>query len=271
MWKKPPPFLTAGMCSVTYRPLPPGRIIRLAADAGLGCIEWGQDAHIPLGDEAQARRVGEATRAAGLDVSALGSYYRAGTVADPDEDRLVWGRVLAAARALGAPRIRVWAGDTPSAAVTPAGRRRILDALRRCVDSAAEAGDITVATEFHGDTLTDDAGSARSMLDDVPGLRTYWQPPNGMPHAEALSGLGLVLDRVDAVHVFSWWPTHRERWPLDHRETLWREALGMVASARRRIDASIEFVPEDDPAVLPREAATLRRYLDDASSALPRP
>ncbi|WP_344971500.1 sugar phosphate isomerase/epimerase family protein [Streptosporangium fragile] len=239
----------------------------MAADAGLDAIEWGQDAHIPLGDEAAARRVGDATRAAGLDVSALGSYYRAGAIADTDEDGRVWRQVLAAARALRAPRIRVWAGNTASAAVTPAGRRRILDALRRCVDSA---GDIVIATEFHADTLTDDVESARSMLDDVPGLRTYWQPPNGMPDAEALAGLGAVLDRVHAVHVFSWWPTPRERRPLDHREALWREALGMVASTRRRIDASIEFVPDDDPGVLPREASTLRRYLHDAASALPR-
>ncbi|MGC5010676.1 sugar phosphate isomerase/epimerase family protein [Streptosporangium sp. DT93] len=271
---------TAGMCSVTYRPLSADRIVELAAAAGLDRVEWGQDAHVPLGDEAEARRVAEATRAAGLEVSALGSYYRVGVVADAEEDRRMWRQVLDAARALGAPRIRVWAGNTGSADVGAAGRRRIVDGLKRCVDSAAETTTdggtggtggtgggtgITVATEFHADTLTDEIVSARSMLDDVPGLRTYWQPPNGMPDEEALSGLRAVLDRVDGVHVFSWWPTSRERWPLEHREALWRGALATVAATGREIDASIEFVPGDDPAVLPREAATLRRYLLGAS------
>ncbi|MFC4530719.1 sugar phosphate isomerase/epimerase family protein [Sphaerisporangium dianthi] len=254
-------LLTAGVCSVTYRPLPADRVIALAARAGLDHIEWGQDAHIPLGDVAEALRVAEATRAAGLSVSAFGSYYRAGAIADPGEDRRVWRDVLAAARALDAPRIRVWAGGRGSAEASPAERRRTLSALRRCVDTA---GDIAVATEYHADTLTDDSGSARAMLDEVPGLRTYWQPPNGMPDDEALTGLRAVLDRVDAVHVFSWWPTPRERWPLDHRAALWREVVRLLASTGRRVAASIEFVPGDDPGMLAGEAASLRRHLTAA-------
>ncbi|MFC7386442.1 TIM barrel protein [Sphaerisporangium rhizosphaerae] len=261
------PPLTAGVCSVTYRALSADRVITLAARAGLAQIEWGQDAHIPLGDEAEAARVAEATRAAGLEVPSLGSYYRAGAIADPREDRRVWRRVLAAARALGARRVRVWAGDRASADAGPAGRRRTLDALKRCVDSA---GDLTVATEYHSGTLTDDAGSARAMLDEVPGLRTYWQPPNGMPDERALDGLRAVLDRVDAVHVFSWWPTPRERWPLDHRAALWREVAGLLASTGRPMSALLEFVPGDDPGMLAGEARSLRRYLSGAEAGRPR-
>ncbi|MEU8172282.1 TIM barrel protein [Microbispora hainanensis] len=255
-------LLTAGMCSVTYRPLPPDRIIALAREAGLEHVEWGQDAHVRLGDEAGARRLGEATRAAGLSVSALGSYYRAGVPADPEEAERQWRRVLAAARALGAPRVRVWAGNLASASAGPADRRRTIDRLKRCVDSA---GDIAVATEFHDGTLTDEIGSALSMLDEVPGLRTYWQPPNGMPDDEALAGLRAVLDRLDAVHVFSWWPTADDRHPLGHRAALWRAVMGMLASTGRRIDTALEFVPGDDPAVLADEAATLRRYVRAAT------
>ncbi|MEV1204751.1 sugar phosphate isomerase/epimerase family protein [Microbispora rosea] len=253
--------LTAGMCSVTYRPLPPERIIALAAQAGLEHVEWGQDAHVRLGDEAGARRLGEATRAAGLSVSALGSYYRAGVPADPEEAEHLWRQVLAAARALGAPRVRVWAGNLASASAGPADRRRTIDRLKRCVDSA---GDVVVATEFHDGTLTDAIGSALSMLDEVPGLRTYWQPPNGMPDDEALRGLRAVLDRVDAVHVFSWWPTPQDRRPLDHRAALWRAVMGILASTGRRIDTALEFVPGDDPGMLVGEAATLRRYVTEA-------
>ncbi|MEO3810689.1 TIM barrel protein [Sphaerisporangium sp. B11E5] len=254
--------LTAGLCSVTYRALPPERVVALAADAGLAHIEWGQDVHVPFGDEGRAHRVGEATRAAGLSVSALGSYYRAGAIPDPGDDERVWRRVVAAAHALGAPRIRVWAGTLSSAAASPAARRRTIDALERC---AATAAPLTVATEFHSGTLTDTAASARAMLDAVPALRTYWQPPNGVPDPEALDGLRAVLDRVDAVHAFSWWPTPGDRHPLDHRAALWRDVARILAATGRPMSVSLEFVPGDDPAVLPAEAASLRRHLDSAA------
>jgi hypothetical protein len=55
------------------------------------------------------------------------------------------------------------------------------------------------------------------------------------------------------VHVFSWWP-RAERHPLAARSALWREALALAGD----VDALLEFVPGDDPAVLAREAATLR-------------
>ncbi|MFC6081942.1 sugar phosphate isomerase/epimerase family protein [Sphaerisporangium aureirubrum] len=255
-------LLTAGLCSVTYRALPPERVIALAAEAGLDHIEWGQDVHVPFGDESRAHRVGEATRAAGLSVSALGSYYRAGAITDPAEDERVWRRVVAAAHALGAPRVRVWAGTHPSATAPPATRRETLDALRRCTESAPG---LTVATEFHDRTLTDTSASTRAMLDEIPTLRTYWQPPNGMPTPEALTGLQAVLDRVDAVHAFSWWPTPLDRHPLDHRESLWKAVADMLAATGRPMSVSLEFVPGDDPAVLTREAAALRRHLERAT------
>ena len=67
-----------GLVSVTYRRLPAEAVVRLAKDAGLACIEWGSDVHVPETDPAGARRVGEFTRAAGLSVASYGTYYRLG-------------------------------------------------------------------------------------------------------------------------------------------------------------------------------------------------
>jgi hypothetical protein len=63
------------------------------------------------------------------------------------------------------------------------------------------------------------------------------------------------------VHVFSWWP-RAERLRLHERGALW-EALFTAASAvpAPPRDALLEFVPDDDPALLPAEAATLRDWL----------
>jgi hypothetical protein len=73
---------TLGLVSITYRKLTPAEIIPLVRDAGLSCIEWGSDIHVPQTDLANARRVGEMTREAGLTVSSYGSYYRLGAGQD---------------------------------------------------------------------------------------------------------------------------------------------------------------------------------------------
>jgi 3-dehydroshikimate dehydratase len=245
-----------GLCSVTLRALPVGEVVEIAAAAGLETIEWGGDVHVPPGDEAAARAAREATEAAGLAVASYGSYFRC----EGDFDA-----VMASARALGAPRIRIWAGSTPSAEASPEGRAKTAAAAREAAAAAAPthgpglaAGGIDLAFEFHGGTLTDDAESARALADET-GVGLYWQPPEGMPDEQALAGLDLLGDRVVAVHVFSWWPGN-ERRRLAHRAALWRAALGRLDD----LDALLEFVPDDDPALVAEEARTLRELIDGA-------
>ena len=139
---------TLGLVSVTYRKLTPAEIIPLVRDAGLSCIEWGSDIHVPQTDIENARRVGEMTREAGLTVSSYGSYYRLGAGQD-------FAPYLAAAVALGAPVIRIWAGTSGTANTTIATlRARVAEAKTVC-RMAAEQG-ITVAFEYHHGTLTDE-------------------------------------------------------------------------------------------------------------------
>jgi hypothetical protein len=158
--------------------------------------------------------------------------------------------VVDTARALGAPRVRIWAGRSGSAEASAAERAAVTDGVRA---AAQLAGDIEVALEFHGGTLTDEPASAVALLEAAGGARTYWQPPQGAPDDVALAGLRAVAPWLAAVHVFSWWPRD-ERHPLAARAALWREALALAGD----VDALLEFVPGDDPAVLAREAATLR-------------
>jgi 3-dehydroshikimate dehydratase len=234
------PRVRPGLCSVTLRALSIEDVAGAAAAAGLEAIEWGADVHVPPGDLAAARRA----RDAGPAVASYGSYFRAGDPLDEFE------RVLDTARALGAPRVRIWAGRVGSAQATAGQRAAVAEGVR----AAAElAGEIEVALEFHGGTLTDDPASAVALLEAAGGARTYWQPPQGAPDDVALAGLRAVAPWLSAVHVFSWWPRD-ERRPLAARSALWREALALAGD----VDALLEFVPGDDPAVLAREAATLR-------------
>lgn len=253
-----PAAIRTGLCSVTLRARPADEVVAISAAAGLEAIEWSADTHVPPGAVGTAESVRAATEAAGLRVASYGSYYRAGHD-DPDG----FEAVLESARALGAPRVRVWAGATASADATPVERVAVASAAREAADRAAADG-IEVGFEFHGGTLTDDVDSALALLDAVAGARvaTYWQPSEGLPEDEALAGLRRLLERVTAVHVFSWWPG-QERRRLAERESLWRGAFELLAAGRSPVDALLEFVPGDDPALVAGEARTLREFVKE--------
>jgi 3-dehydroshikimate dehydratase len=252
-------MLTPGLVSVTFRSLGPEEIIRLAGQGGVESIEWGGDVHVPAGETNRAREVGRWTREAGLMVSAYGSYYRlggGGSEAAPFE------RVLASAAALAAPTIRVWAGHKGSADCSPQERREIIDDALSVAEMAARAG-ITISLEYHDGTLTDTQASVRLLLKELthPNIEFLWQPSHGEP-VEACAGRLLdVLPRLRNVHVFHWWPTHRERLPLAEGEARWGVYIDIVRETGRPVDFLLEFVAHDSPGQFMADAATLRRLL----------
>lgn len=285
-----------GLCSVTFRQLGASDVVDRAAAAGLHRIEWGSDVHAPANAPATLNAVREATHSADLSVSSYGSYWRAGegdsthavrsrsrrpgairsdqsrprcgqqsddgTAAAPSIEELV----TAAAR-LGAPRIRVWAGSVGSAESTAEQRSRVVADLRHAAEVGADSG-IQIGLEFHRLTLTDTVASTRQLLEQVghDNLATYWQPRLDEPAAEAIAGLGELVDRVCAVHVFSWWP-FADRLPLADRAELWQGAMALLHGRSEPIDLLLEFVPDDDPSALPREVATLQSWIADPPAA----
>ncbi|MGP5268496.1 sugar phosphate isomerase/epimerase family protein [Brachybacterium alimentarium] len=255
-------MIRPGLCSVTLRALSPAEVAHRAADAGLQAIEWGGDVHVPAGDPRRGEEVRTLTANAGLDVASYGSYFH-GT-GERSAVSIEIAEMVASALALGAPRIRVWAGTTGSKESTPQERERVVNSLREMAERAGEHG-LEVGLEFHRATLTDTARSTLALLEEVghPGVSTYWQPPKGLPDAEALATLDLVLARISTVHVFSWWPMG-QRLRLAERADLWTAVLARLAATGRPRDALLEFVPGDDPDLLPVEAETLRGLLASA-------
>ena len=170
-----------GLVSITFRQKSHEELIEIVKKAGLEVIEWGGDVHVPHGDIETAKRVGELTRDAGLEVSAYGSYYNAtdkgvllGPIASFDE-------ILETAIALGTDTIRVWAGnknfesDDPEVPVATEEERKIFyERLNEAVEKASKHG-ITLATEYHPNTLTNTLNGTLDVLKNVPGLKTYWQ------------------------------------------------------------------------------------------------
>jgi 3-dehydroshikimate dehydratase len=252
----------SGLVSITFRKLQPSEIVQLVAKAGLDSIEWGGDVHVPHGDIKIAQAVRHLTEDAGLRVEAYGSYYRVG---HSEDDGLAFERVLESALALGAPLMRVWAGNKGSTDVDIDFRKRVVSESRRIAEMAA-AANVVIAYEFHGGTLTDTVASARSLLEEAahPNLKTLWQP-NGAPDVEErLAGLYQLLPWLTNLHVFQWEPTAsrgNDKRPLTEGERAWNEYLAIAATTGRNHCALLEFVQDDAPEAFLRDANTLKEWL----------
>ena len=260
-------MLSTGLLSVTFRKLSVEEIIGLAVANGLNGIEWGGDIHAPPRDLAMVARVARLTKEADLRVCAYGSYFRLGSEKAEDP---TFAEVLEAAATLGAPLIRVWVGTAGSADTTPEKRAAII-AQAKVIATQAQARGIIVASEWHGGTLTDTDASAQDFLAQVdhPNFKTLWQPPVGQADADATAGLKAILSRVVHVHVFSWLgtPANITRWPLAKREAAWRTWLALAAQAPMPVTAALEFMMNDDPAMLPGDAMLLNRIVTDVNAA----
>jgi len=246
-----------GLVSVTFRQLPPESIVELCAKSGLQTIEWGGDIHVPPGDTRGASHVGEMTRGAGLSIAAYGSYYRLAA-----SEGASFEEVLAAAVALGAPAIRIWAGTRGSADTDEAGRKAVAEDALRCADLAGAKG-ISLCYEFHDGTLTDTTGSALALLAETehPFIRSLWQPPHGKSLEECLASLRAMMPRLHHVHVFHWWPDPGSRHPLAVGRERWGAYVAELKASSKDADLLLEFVRNDDPLVLEEEARTLQDIL----------
>ena len=194
--------MKTGLVSITFRRFSPGEIIALTQRANLDGIEWGGDVHVPHGDLQAARQVLAETRKANLQVACYGSYYRAGV---SENDGLSWVQVLATAKTLAAPMIRVWAGNRGTQESDAAYRQTVIDDLGRICELAAREN-IAVALEFHGGTLTDSGENALQVLAGVqqPNLGCLWQPRVGQAVETRLNDLEWVAPYLSNVHVFQW-------------------------------------------------------------------
>lgn len=254
-------MLLPGLVSISFRNLTVSEIIELCRINDLIAIEWGGDVHVPHGDVEIATKTGEATRAAGLTVAAYGSYYRCDAEADqPDFDA-----VLASARALGAPVIRVWAGTTGSVVTSTAKREAITADLRRIGELAATQK-IEIGIEYHANTLTDDPDSALVLIQaiDHPNVKLYWQSSNGKSADYSLAVLQKLLPYVSHLHAFHWEFSGDsfDRRPLCEGAPDWQRYLSVEATSPRPDRAiMLEFVRDDSTEQLAKDAETLHEFL----------
>lgn len=245
--------MNPGLVSISFRKLSPAEILRLCEKSGLQCIEWGGDIHVPAGDVKRAKEVAAMTADCGMKTAAYGSYFRLG---QPDDD---FRRNLACACELQTPVLRIWAGLRGSRECTAEERAQWTDQLGRLAQLGKSCG-ITVAPEYHINTLTDEPESVRQLMKDLPEQQFYWQPRWDRSEAERLNNLAQVADRLTHIHVFTWRIENgREiRLPLSEGAHMWQQVIAGQPDDRC---ALMEFVQEDDPANLIRDAAVFRSWL----------
>jgi 3-dehydroshikimate dehydratase len=251
----------AGLVTVTFRQLPPREVVELARRAGLTTLEWGGDVHVPPGYLENAKTVQKLTNEAGLSMTAYGSYFRVG-----DDDRDVFQTVLETAMELGAPAIRIWAGRRGSATSDGEYQRRVIQDSLAVADMAKNAG-VSVCYEFHEGTLTDTDESAMELLKASEDLavRTLWQPPHEVSVERGRESLRAMLPWLNHVHVFHW-PRRGERAALADGAERWKAYIDVLKRNGKQCPLLLEFVRDDDPEQLIRDAATLREWIEQANT-----
>ena len=244
--------LKTGLVSVSFRDKAPEEIIAAVRECGLDGIEWGADVHVLPGDLVRAHQVRTMTEAAGLEVLAYGSYFKAGV--DPVE---AFVPVLASAKELGAPCIRVWAGAKGSAAADADDVQRVVQSTQQICEMAAADG-IEICYEYHPNTLTDSRFCAVETYKRAAkeNLRLYWQPNFCLSPEENMQALSMVLPYLRNVHVFHW-DADYVRYPLAQASELWRKFIELISHSETSHSLMLEFVKDDSLTQLKQDAAAL--------------
>ncbi|MEX0332793.1 MAG: sugar phosphate isomerase/epimerase family protein [Puniceicoccaceae bacterium] len=255
-------MIKPGICSITFRDETPESLIQLSSEAGLVGIEWGSDVHVPLEDLENARKVGDQTREAGLEVAGYGSYYMGRESAD--EEPVPFEPILQAAEALGAPVIRIWAGSLTQ----EKSETHFESVVRRSREAAAMAADkgIEVAFEFHRNTFTETLEEALRLMEAAqhPNLKMYWQPPHGSPLEQRLQEIEAFKGCLSNIHVFHWEGAPKPPFPrlaLSEGTDLWKPCLDSIAAIPDDRYALLEFVPNNSVEQFQQDAQTLISWL----------
>ena len=258
-------MIKTGICSITLSKLPVEAVIDMVKEAGLDAIEWWGKDHVPDGDLVKAEKVKDLTLQAGIEISSYGSYYHAGV---SEHDGLNFQSVLDTAVALGAPAIRVWAGDKNYEDASGGFIQKVIDDTMRIADMAAEKN-INIIFEYHRGTFTNLHENAVKFAGQVPHENVFfsWQSPHGYSCEQCLESIKGVLDRLKTIHVFHWTINEKDasvgfvRQPLVKGVDSWRRYVELLKSTGRDYYMLMEFVRDDSTQQFLQDAKVLKNLV----------
>ena len=241
-------MIKKGIVSITFRQLSPERIIELAKENGLSCIEWGSDIHVPEGNIENAEKVASLMEQAGLESVSYGTYYRLGNYQNPVDCFMTY---LNTAKALKAKNLRLWAGVKEAEEYTPEERLALGKEAKELCRIAGEHG-MTVSFEYHHGTLTGTTEGALELIENIgeDNAFLYWQPNQFKTEEYNMDGLKSVKKYVSNVHIFHWDAT--TRYPLEPGKSVWKRYLSELGGDRAVL---MEFVCDNTEEQFVRDAA----------------
>jgi len=245
-----------GLCSVTFRDKSVEKVIEIAKDAGLEVIEWGSDTHVPLGGFDNARHVANLMSEAGLKTSSYGTYYRAGS----EEDFTPY---IETAEQLDTKMLRVWAGEKGSAESDSDWFNTVVEDAENIAEKAREKG-MSISFEYHQGTLTDTPKNAYRLIEAIesPNVFLYWQPAESLSVEERINSLSYLGNWITNIHVFHWKDFYN-RYSLEEGAEEWEQYIRRILTHSPYTHHYLfEFVKNDDPDQLKRDAQTLKRIVN---------
>ncbi len=238
-----------GVCSVSFRALPPEEVIKVTAAAGLEAIEWGSDVHAPCNDKERLFAIARAQKEAGLYCSSYGTYFYVGET--PAEEIRNY---IEAAEILGTKTLRIWCGKKNYEDLTEEAREAVRAECRRLAEIAEEYSAV-LSIECHPNSFTNSIEGALNLMESVnsPSLRMYWQQNTKDGDEVNMDYASKISAYVTNVHVFYY--ENGKKLLLADGVQKWKEYLSNFSGDRTLL---LEFMPDNDPNALAGEAESLR-------------
>jgi sugar phosphate isomerase/epimerase len=239
-----------GLTSVTFRNKTIEEIIAFSKANAIEGIEWGGDIHVPPNDSTNAAEVGNKTREAGLQVFSYGSYFCLGKGMDIVP-------VLQTAKALGTNRVRIWAGKVASILISNESRHNLVQEAQS-IAAIADTYGIELCFEYHRDSLTDCARSAKLLIEEIgkKNVFLYWQPNPELGEREKREEILLLKHLVKTIHCF-YWTGENTRHLLQEGSQYWERYLSLFDT--KDIPILLEFCLEDSFENAAKDLNTLRQ------------
>ena len=242
-----------GVVSQTFRDKDIPTVFEYAKEAKLDGIEWSaNENHILIGDSERSALVKRLSEKSGIEIFSLASYCYM-------YDFCECVKTLETARELSAPVIRLWAGKQGSAACPTEEYDLIVENTQKMARIAREHS-ITLAFEYHPNTLTDSADSAIELVKKIncENVGLYWQVRPDITFEENKAAFEKVKPYLLGNIHLSNYDEEKGYMPL---EEISSDLRGYFRDRGVGNNLMIEFVKDASCASLVADANTLRKVI----------
>ncbi len=242
-----------GMVSVTFRNKDIPTVFEYAKRAGIDGIEWSVgENHILIGDAERIALVKKLSVENGIEIFSLASYCYM-----YDFDECV--KTLETARELTAPVLRIWAGRRGSDVCSAEEYDLIVENTVKMA-RLAKVHSITLAFEYHPNTLTDDADEAVKLIHRIncDNVGLYWQVQPNLTFEENKAAFEKVKPYLLGNVHLSNLDEEKGYMPL---EEIFFDLCGYFRESDKDYNLLVEFVKGGTLNSLIADASTVRKVI----------